>query len=303
MAGHNDYTLDNADGATFRADLNDYIAALRTNSSSATEPVIPFAGMFWIDTSGSPILLKLRDSLNETWVSIYDLTNDEGIIGGTATDSTSVSGASASTGAVLNTIAKNTGVGGLDGDITGDITGYVATLNGETIAQILSLAGRPIVDLNFDYTLQANYCLTAATVQSRSTSSGFKEVLKYTVPFSGWVRCWFVGTHHGVSATSFDFYTKQTGSATVTSGTYTSYEKSIATLPGTGIGYVDGNPVEISVPGNGPTAGFNCASGDVLSLWASFTAQPSGMIQRATMGLHTAEYGLYDDSIFQQIFR
>jgi hypothetical protein len=186
MATHPTYTLDNADGATFRADLNNYIAALRTNASSSTAPAVPFPGMWWIDTGGSPVYLKLRDSTNSLWVNIYDLTNDRGILGGTADDSTSVNGDSASTAAVADTIARTGGTAGYTGNITGNITGYVDTVGGTNVdTDVLGLAGRDHKNLDMVDSLSTKYTVSGASLITQSATTGEDAVLRYKTPFSG----------------------------------------------------------------------------------------------------------------------
>jgi hypothetical protein len=63
----------------FRTDLNNALAALVSNSSSATEPTTTFAHQFWVDTASDPSVLKIRNSANDVWITIgqIDETNDK----------------------------------------------------------------------------------------------------------------------------------------------------------------------------------------------------------------------------------
>ena len=74
MAVH-DYNLANQDGASFRSDLNNALAAIVSNNSSSTEPATTFAFQWWIDTNNTQI--KLRNSTNDGWVVVgdYSATN------------------------------------------------------------------------------------------------------------------------------------------------------------------------------------------------------------------------------------
>lgn len=72
MSQH-DYVLDNATGATFRADLNSALAAIVSQNSGATEPATMFAFQFWADTAND--LLKIRNAANNAWVSIGALSS------------------------------------------------------------------------------------------------------------------------------------------------------------------------------------------------------------------------------------
>jgi hypothetical protein len=70
-------TIENQAGAGVRADLNLCIGALVSNSSGSTEPTTTFAYQFWVDTSGSSPLLKIRDGANLAWISLgqIDIAN------------------------------------------------------------------------------------------------------------------------------------------------------------------------------------------------------------------------------------
>lgn len=65
-----DMIIANAVGATFRADLNDALASLVANSSSATAPATMYAYQLWMDTSTSPAALKQRNSTNTAWEGV-----------------------------------------------------------------------------------------------------------------------------------------------------------------------------------------------------------------------------------------
>ena len=74
MATH-DYNLANQDGASFRGDLNNALAAIVSNNSSSTEPSTTFAFMWWIDSNTTT--LKIRNAANDGWVTVgdYSATN------------------------------------------------------------------------------------------------------------------------------------------------------------------------------------------------------------------------------------
>lgn len=71
MSQH-DISLANANGATFRADLNDALGALVSNSSGATAPSTTFAYQWWADTTTG--LLKIRNAANSAWISILTIS-------------------------------------------------------------------------------------------------------------------------------------------------------------------------------------------------------------------------------------
>ena len=74
MATH-DYNLANQDGASFRSDLNNALAAIVSNNSSSTEPSTTFAFQWWVDTNNT--LIKIRNAANSAWVTVgdYSATN------------------------------------------------------------------------------------------------------------------------------------------------------------------------------------------------------------------------------------
>jgi hypothetical protein len=74
MAEH-DYALANADGATFRADLNNALSAVVGQNSKATAPSTTFAYMRWYDTTDN--LIKERNAGDSAWITLgkYDQTN------------------------------------------------------------------------------------------------------------------------------------------------------------------------------------------------------------------------------------
>ena len=81
MATH-DYVLANASGASFRADLNNALAAIVSNNSNATAPATTYAYQWWADTTANQ--LKLRNSTNDDWIVIQELDGTMLIADGTA---------------------------------------------------------------------------------------------------------------------------------------------------------------------------------------------------------------------------
>ena len=70
MATH-DYVISNASGASVRADLNNALAAIVSNNSNATSPATTYAYQWWADTTTGQ--LKLRNSANSAWITIFEL--------------------------------------------------------------------------------------------------------------------------------------------------------------------------------------------------------------------------------------
>lgn len=74
MATH-DYVIDNQTTPAFRSDLNNALAAIATNNSSASAPSTTYAGMWWLDTTNS--YLKIRDQNDANWIIVgeFDVAN------------------------------------------------------------------------------------------------------------------------------------------------------------------------------------------------------------------------------------
>lgn len=70
MSQH-DFNIANQGGAAFRADLNNALAALVSQSSGNAEPTTTFAYMMWADTQNG--LLKLRNAANNGWITVGSL--------------------------------------------------------------------------------------------------------------------------------------------------------------------------------------------------------------------------------------
>ena len=72
MAQH-DAVIDNQAGAAIRTDLNNFLAAIISNSSGATAPATTYAYMWWADTTTG--LLKQRNAANSAWITIGTLAD------------------------------------------------------------------------------------------------------------------------------------------------------------------------------------------------------------------------------------
>ena len=73
-----DYVLANQSGASFRADLNNALAAISSQNSGAAEPSVTYAYMPWADTTNG--LFKIRNAANSGWITLYQLDGEWGTI-------------------------------------------------------------------------------------------------------------------------------------------------------------------------------------------------------------------------------
>ena len=70
MAQH-DYSIANASGVAFLADLNNALAAIASSNSGNAAPSTTYAYQPWADTNTG--LLKIRNAANNAWVTIGTL--------------------------------------------------------------------------------------------------------------------------------------------------------------------------------------------------------------------------------------
>ena len=73
MSNTHDYDIGNAVGATFRADLNTCLGDIQSLNSGSSAPSTTVAYKIWADTANN--LLKIRNSANNGWLTLGDLTD------------------------------------------------------------------------------------------------------------------------------------------------------------------------------------------------------------------------------------
>ena len=73
MSNTHDYDIGNAVGATFRADLNTCLGDVQSLNSGSSAPSTTVAYKIWADTANN--LLKIRNSANNGWLTLGDLTD------------------------------------------------------------------------------------------------------------------------------------------------------------------------------------------------------------------------------------
>lgn len=71
MAQH-DFVIDDQNGLSFLADLNDVLSAIVSNNSGDTEPAETYAYQFWADTNSN--ILKIRNAADNAWLDVFCLT-------------------------------------------------------------------------------------------------------------------------------------------------------------------------------------------------------------------------------------
>jgi hypothetical protein len=79
-----DQVVQNDTFPTVRADINNNLAALFTNSSGGTAPTVTVAYQDWIDTSGTDPIWKKRNAANSTWITVAKITGASSLLVDTA---------------------------------------------------------------------------------------------------------------------------------------------------------------------------------------------------------------------------
>lgn len=139
MAQH-DFIIDNQGFPAFRADLNDVLEAIASNSSGATGIPSPYNYQWWYDTTTDK--LKMRNADNDAWIEVGDFDQ--------ATDTFSPANAVPATG------------GTFTGAVTVDHT--ITANRGVGLTETASKSGVPVPDMseyqNFIWTLTGNITLS-----------------------------------------------------------------------------------------------------------------------------------------------
>ena len=194
MATH-DYNLANQDGASFRGDLNNALAAIVSNNSSSTEPSTTFAFQWWVDTNNT--LLKIRNAANDGWVTVgdYSATNF-GLLTSTSANSTYLAKAGGTVtgaleigtagsvvfeGATANDFETTLAVTDPTADRTFTLPDATTTAAGLAVAQTFTKAQRGSISAvsiassdttkQLDFATANNFALTLANTDSCTLSN------------------------------------------------------------------------------------------------------------------------------------
>lgn len=161
----NDFSLANANGATFRADVNSAFQAIASNNGGSSAPSTTYANQWWFDTAND--ILKIRDEANANWVNVASLVGTTWI--------------PYSNGSVLGTLANLNAA---------SVSTSIAMAAGKSIAGALTsvTSGTP------DFATMGNAVTLSSTATANTlgtTQAGFIGVIHYAIAITV--------THNGTS--------------------------------------------------------------------------------------------------------
>ena len=126
MSQH-DFSIANQTASSARADINNGLQALASNSSGTSAPSTTYANMFWYDSTNN--LLKMRDETNSTWIDVIYINQASGVIS-ILNDTNLVTTGGSTTGLLGDQLASawNTGTGTTESLVSpAKVTGSVST--------------------------------------------------------------------------------------------------------------------------------------------------------------------------------
>ena len=117
-----DQVVQNATFPSVRADINDNLAALYSQSSGNSAPTVTVAFQPWVDTSSSPPVWKMRNGSNSAWITVGILDPAGFNAGGITAIANGGTSATTATGALTALLPSQTGNSGkaliTDGSVT-----------------------------------------------------------------------------------------------------------------------------------------------------------------------------------------
>jgi hypothetical protein len=104
-----DQAVQNATFPTVRADINDNLAALYSQSSGPSAPTTTVAFQPWVDTSSSPPVWKIRNAANTGWITVGVLDPAGFESGGVTPIANGGTGATTASGAINALVPSQSG--------------------------------------------------------------------------------------------------------------------------------------------------------------------------------------------------
>jgi hypothetical protein len=140
-----DQTVQNATFPTVRADINDNLAALFSDSSGNGAPTVTVPFQNWIDTSGANAVWKKRNAANNAWLTVATFLGPDLSLGGFPSGTVMLFVQTAApTGWTKSTTHDNKALRVVSGSVTtGGTQNFTDVLNGTVGATTLTTAQIP----------------------------------------------------------------------------------------------------------------------------------------------------------------
>ena len=107
-----DQQVQNSSFPAVRADINDNLAALFSQSSGVSAPAVTVAFQPWIDTSSSPAVWKVRNATNTGWITVGTIDATTFAVGGVTPITSGGTGAITAAAALAALLPSQTGNSG-----------------------------------------------------------------------------------------------------------------------------------------------------------------------------------------------
>jgi hypothetical protein len=140
-----DQSIQNATFPTVRADINNNLAALFSDSSGTGAPTVTVPFQDWIDTSGTDAVWKKRNAANNAWLTVATFLGSGLSLGGFDPGTVMLFVQTAApTGWTKSTTHDNKALRVVSGSVTtGGTQNFTAVLNGNVGATTLTIAQIP----------------------------------------------------------------------------------------------------------------------------------------------------------------
>lgn len=127
-----DQVVQNATFPSVRADINDNLAALYSQSSGNTAPTVTVAFQPWVDTSSSPPVKKIRNGSNSAWITEGVIDPAGFQVGGVTQIANGGTGATTASTALAALLPSQTGNAGKALVTSGSAASWSAVINSGT---------------------------------------------------------------------------------------------------------------------------------------------------------------------------
>ena len=128
-----DQVVQNATFPSVRADINDNLAALYSQSSGNSAPTVTVAFQPWIDTSSSPPVWKVRNGSNTAWITVGVLDPAGFQVGGISQIANGGTGATTATAALAALLPSQGGNAGKALVTSGSLASWGTVASGASI--------------------------------------------------------------------------------------------------------------------------------------------------------------------------